>query len=191
MKKNRIEIVGLIFGFLAFLFSIKSCSDSSEALKISKNQSMAFVQITDAELVGPIDSALFLEIKLTLKNLGQVPALDVKTEFDYGVQIGDFETDGNPITRKEIGSIGQGFEKSVILISNKRNMRMWKVNNRFPEVLCLYGTFFYKDNLNDKEEKKVDWCYELKLDNENVLKTKKLEQSESIKFKSNYKQPNQ
>ncbi len=191
IDKKGIEIAGLVLSIFAFFFSIKSCSDSNEALNISKNQSMAFIQVTDAELIEPIDSTSFVQIKLTLKNLGQIPAQDVKAEFDYGIKVGDFETDGNATTRKDIGSIGQGFEKIVILKSNKRNIEVWKTNNRIPDVLCFYGTVFYKDKLNSNVENKVDWCYELKLDNEKVLKIKKLDQSENTKFKSKYSQQNQ
>ncbi|WP_460577169.1 hypothetical protein [Flavobacterium koreense] len=191
IDQKGIEIAGLVLSVFALLFSVKSCSDSSEAITISRNQSMAFIQVTDAELIEPIDSSSFIQIRLTLKNLGQVPAQDVRAEFDYSVQIGDFETDGNATTRKDIGSIGQGFEKIVILKSNKRNIEKWKTSYRIPDVLCFYGTVFYKDKLNTNLENKVDWCYELKLDNEKVLKIKKLDPSESTKFKSKYSQQNQ
>jgi hypothetical protein len=191
LRTKGLEFAGLLFAFFAFLFSIKSCNDSNYALDISRKQSMAFVQIVDAELVEPIDSASIYKIKLTLKNLGQIPARNVKVEFDFSVQIGDFKSDGNPSTRKEIGSIGQGFEKIVIIQSNKRDFKMWNINKRIPDVMYFYGTVFYKDNLNDTLEKKEDWCYELKLDSDKVLKTKKLNQSESSKFKSTYHQPNQ
>lgn len=40
-------------------------------------------------------------------------------------------------------------------------------------------------------KKKVDWCYELKLDSEESLKTKKITQSDSDKFRSSYTQESQ
>ncbi len=190
-EKNWLEIAGFILSIFALFFSFKSCSDSNRALDISLNQSMAFLQVTDAELIEPIDSASFIKIKLTIKNLGQTPARDIKIEFDHGIKIGDFETEGNSTTRKEIGSIGQGFEKTVVLTSNSRNFRMWNVNSRFPDILCFFGTIFYKDKINENIEKKVDWCYELKLDKVESLKTRKITQSDSNRFESKYSQPNQ
>ncbi|MEZ4892808.1 MAG: hypothetical protein R3A50_09815 [Saprospiraceae bacterium] len=191
LRNNGVEITGLIISTFAFFISIKSCSDSTRALNISLNQSMAFVQVVDAELVNSIDSASFIEVKLTLKNLGLIPARDVKVEFDYGIQIGSFEFEGNSTTRKEIGSIGQGFEKVVILRSNKRNFRLWEIKGRMFDVLYFYGTAFYKDRISDNKEKKVDWCFELKLDKKEALTTKKLNQSDSNRFKSRYSQMSQ
>lgn len=190
-RQNGLEIAGLIFSFSAFCFSYKSCRDSNKALDISLNQSIAFLQVVDAELVKPIDSASFIEIKLTLKNLGGIPARDIKVEFDYQKQEGNFDYDGNSITRKEIGSIGQGFQETITLRSNRRNFRMWEVKPRLPDVLYFYGTAFYKDRISDNIEKKVDWCYELRLDKEESLMTKKLIKSDRDRYESNYSNPNQ
>lgn len=188
IKSNVIDLLSLVLSLVAIFVSIKSCSDSNRALEISEKQSKPFIQVTNPELIEPIGSASFIEMKLTLKNTGQVPANDIKIEFDYSTEIGNIVKDGNSATRKNIGSIGQGYEKSVILRSNKRNIRMWKINNRFPDILYFYGTVFYQDDLNEGVEKKVDWVYELRLDSEEALRTKKLVQSEQNKFKSKYDQ---
>jgi hypothetical protein len=191
MKKKPIEFLSLIVAIAALFLSFRACSDSNEALKISKQQSMAFLQVVDAQLEEPIRDASCVKIKLNIKNLGQIPANNVKAEFDYGVFIGSIKSDGNIATRSVVGGIGQGFEKSITLKSNHWNHNDWKIKNgRFQDVIYFYGTIFYKDDLSE-EEKKVDWCFELPLNNENALTALRLYQSDGDEYESTYKQKSQ
>ena len=183
INKNLIGIISIAISVSACFVSIQSCCNSKKAITISEYQGIPFLQITEIKLKESIKEASFITVDITIKNLGQIPATDVSIEMDYGKEI---FTHGNNVTNKKIGGIGQGSEERVVLVSNRRNMRDWKTRSyRNYETLYFYGTIFYRDKFNDRE-KKIDWCYELPLNNENSLSDLTLIKSEYGKYESDY-----
>jgi len=161
-------------------------------VKISEIKESPFLQITDAKLVNNGLSSSFIEIKLNIKNAGETPATEVSCEMDYcnGSITNNF-LEGNSDSRINIMSIGPDQEETVSIKSNRRNWRTFKIaKGRLTDRANIFGTIFYKDLVN-KEVKKLDWCYFIKLNNEEALRTLDLSKCESDYFVSNYRHSRQ
>jgi hypothetical protein len=184
---DKISAGSFILALLALVISARTCSDSNRIVEISEKQTEPFLQVTEVKLADKGLSSSFVSVELTIKNLGQSPATKVSAEMDYNEGgIKQIQLNGNSITRKKISSLGQGHEEKITLKSNRRNQQNWNTSRRrLPNYAYFFGTVFYTDKLNNKN-KKVDWCYQLKLDSVESLNLLELEKSESGKFISEY-----
>ncbi|MEO6304262.1 MAG: hypothetical protein ABIP51_13940 [Bacteroidia bacterium] len=184
---KSINTITITLSLLALVISVRTCNISNRAIEISEKQGQAFIQISDAKLVDTLNNASFLAIELTLKNLGQTPASSMSAEMDFYLGCIPNNIEGNTATRKEIPSMGQGFESKLILTSNRINLRDWKANGgRLYKTLFFFGTVFYKDNLT-QINRKVDWTFELPLKNDKSLKQLNLTPPGTFFYQSKYK----
>jgi hypothetical protein len=146
---NSANTLTFVVSIVALMISFKTCITSDRALEISERQSEPFLQISELKLIDSLNNISFLTIELTIKNLGQTPAINVSAEMDYKLGIVSKEKYGNSVTRRAIPNIGQSFETKIQLVSNRRNMRNWKTSGfRMHETLFFYGTLFYTNALS-------------------------------------------
>lgn len=188
-----LKLLPIIISIIAIIISAKSCSNSDTAIELSKNQAMPFLQVVDVKLVSPVSNSPFITLDLTIKNLGNIAANDVSAEMDYCVGLigpsNNFK--GNSVTRIEIGDIGQGFERTIRLKSNKFNHEDWKIgNSKFYNTGYFFGTIIYTNKIISSK-KKIDWCYELPLKEDIDINTLSLYPSQNKIFESEYKIENQ
>src|SRR5204862_5901280 len=83
--------ITLFISLVALIISVKTCFTSNKALTLSQKQGEPFIQVSNAKLVDSLNRSSFITVELTLKNLGQIPAIDVSAEMDYRV--------GSPINK--------------------------------------------------------------------------------------------
>jgi hypothetical protein len=171
-KSNKLDSIAIIISVIALIISGLSWWDSHRQGKLTAGQIKSYVQVVEAKLVEPISEASFIQLQLKIKNFGQTAAVNVRGEMDYQVGMPDPEGKGNEATRRDIGSMGPGMERTVTLTSNRRNMRDWPTPTlRGDQRVFFFGTVWYTDDTT-REERKEDWCYQLILKAEADLKTR-------------------
>jgi hypothetical protein len=184
MKNIKMD-TSLMISFIALLISGLAALFSYKQLTLSAGQIRAYVQVTEASLAEPLMEASYIKIRLRIKNFGQTAAIKISGNMDYSAIVPDITGKGNGANITDIGTMGPGMEKVVIITSNKINYRSFPEPRlgRSPQIY-FYGTIWYTDattNVRGHE----DWTYQLTLKKPEDLNKTELEQSETLVFKSN------
>jgi hypothetical protein len=170
--------------FAAFLVSLLSLAEVHEQVNLARGQIRSYVQVVDLKLVQPIPESSFIQLQARVKNFGQTAAVNVYGEMDYDVGIPGANGDGNDATRREVGSMGPGMERTVIRTSNRMNHGNWPTPvQRGFQTIYFFGSFWFTDDTTH-EERAEDWCYELPLKTEGDFKTTELQPCDNLTYTS-------
>jgi hypothetical protein len=183
-KTKTTEVWAVGIAAFALAVSFFSWWDVRKQVNLFGGQIRSYVQVSDVKLVEPITEASFIKLQLKMKNYGQTAAVNVHSEMDYDVGVPDFDGKGNSATRREIGSMGPGLERTATLTSNRINRREWPTpsSNRY-QTIYFYGTVWYTDDTTH-EKRKEDWCYCLPLKKDSDLTKTELEPCGTLTYTS-------
>lgn len=159
----------LVLSGWTLLYTRTQIALTNAQLVLTKGQIKSYVQVSEAKLVEPLSDARFVQIQLKLKNFGQTAAANVQGDMDYHDYSPDPNGEGNYATLRKFGPMGPGYERTVMLTSNRRNMGNWPVSLRGDRDVYIYGTVWYTDDTT-AEDRKEDWCYEFAFKTEDDLK---------------------
>jgi hypothetical protein len=167
---GRTDIWAVVISAVALTVSGMSWLETRQQLRLTAGQVRSYVQVVDVRLLEPVTEASFIKLQLRLKNFGQTAAINVYGEMDYARGMPDHTGRGNEATRRQLGSMGPGMERTVILTSNRINRRDWPAPRpRNYETIYFFGTVWFTDDTT-RQGRKEDWCYELPVKTEGDLK---------------------
>ena len=183
-KNKNLDKAAFIVALAALGISFLAWCDAHRQVNLTAGQVKAFVQVIEAKLVGAGLNESYIQVGLKIKNFGQTAAVNVHGDMDYGDGAPDLEGKGNDATRRDIGSLGQGAERYIVLTSNRTNRRQWpQPTLRGDHAVYFWGTVWYVDDTT-RENRKEDWCYKLVLKTEADLNKTEVEPCEIVTYKS-------
>lgn len=174
-RASKPEFWALIISAVALVVSGLTWWDVRKQLHVAIGQARSYVQVVDASLTTPLADTHLVEVALKVKNLGPTGATDVHGEMDYRIGMPDPHGKGNSATRRPLGAMGPGMERTITLKSNRYQREDWPTPSLHRyQTVYFYGSIKYTDETTE-EPRKDDWCYALPLRSEADLKSTLLE----------------
>lgn len=179
---KKLELWAVVISLFALLVSLYSLFAAQEQLKITKGQVRSYVQVLDAELAEPIQTANFFKVNLKLKNVGQTAAIKVKADMGFELGMPGSADNTGAGRKKELQNFGPGVERSVQLTSVGRNNAMWpKPQFKYPPTFYFFGSVWAIDDTT-KDVRREDWCYFIKTRTDEDLKSTRLEPCDILTY---------
>jgi hypothetical protein len=178
------EVVSIAMAGVALVISGLTSYYVSQQVRLMGGQIRSYVQVVEAKLVEPVTDASYIRIQLRIKNFGQTAASEVYGDMEYSLDRPDSQGKGNEATRREIGPMAPGLERTFTLKSDRLNHRDWRTPQpRNYQSMFFFGTIWFTD-ATTHEEQKQDWCYELALKGESDLKRTDLDACDVLTYSS-------